>query len=168
MNSSPSLYSCVYGLHLMYWCCLFVQEYTHERYIPYLRMVTCERDKKKRQTRYQALFAAGTVLRLVDYDFVWQLALSGPGNLDVEWTGFTESLTFFFNLSIISGLLLFDLPLIILSFVYMFSDPINFLLFSLAFPCLPSALTLFYPFLPCHPDTLFLSSWVCQVSTLRD
>lgn len=74
----------------------------------------------------------------------------------------------FFNLSIISGLLLFDLPLIILSFVYMFSDPINFLLFSLAFPCLPSALTLFYPFLPCHPDTLFLSSWVCQVSTLRD
>uniref|UniRef100_A0A3B4G221 Neuroplastin n=1 Tax=Pundamilia nyererei TaxID=303518 RepID=A0A3B4G221_9CICH len=44
----------------------------------------------------------------------------------------------FFNLSIISGLLLFDLPLIILSFVYMFSDPINFLLFSLAFPCLPS------------------------------
>lgn len=42
----------------------------------------------------------------------------------------------------------------------------DFLLNPLTLPHFPTALTLFYPFLPCHPDTLFLSSWVCEVANV--
>lgn len=52
-------------------------------------------------------------------------------------------------------------------FSFAFNHPL-FCLYVLWSHLISFSIPLFYRFLPCHPDTLFLSSWVCEVANVWD